>query len=116
MSDPISERIGFIGVGRMGGAMVERLLAAGYAVTVCDASDAATRPMVSLGATRAESPAAVAATARIVFASLPTPQVVLDVVRGVNGIRDGRTVGTFIDLSTSGAAAAIAIDAALAER
>ena len=56
----MNEPIGFIGVGRMGGAMVERLLAAGYPVTVCDASDAATRPMLSLGATRAESAAAVA--------------------------------------------------------
>ena len=114
MSEPINERIGFIGVGRMGGAMVERLLAAGYPVTVCDASDAATRPMLSLGATRAESPAAVASTARIVFASLPTPQIVLEVVRGATGIRDGKTIRTFVDLSTSGAAAAIAIDESLA--
>ena len=116
MSESINERIGFIGVGRMGGAMVERLLVAGYPVTVCDASDAATRPLLSLGATRAESPAALASTARIVFASLPTPQIVLDVVRGTAGIRDGKTIRTFVDLSTSGAAAAIAIDAALKER
>jgi 3-hydroxyisobutyrate dehydrogenase-like beta-hydroxyacid dehydrogenase len=27
MSEPMNERIGFIGVGRMGSAMVERLLA-----------------------------------------------------------------------------------------
>ena len=112
----MSEAIGFIGVGRMGGAMVERLLAAGYPVTVCDASDAATRPMLSLGATRAESAAAVASIARIVFASLPTPQIVLDVVRGATGIRTGRTIRTFVDLSTSGASAAIAIAESLAER
>src|SRR5262249_53638548 len=112
----MSEPLGFIGVGRMGGAMVGRLLAAGFPVIVCDASDAATGPLISLGATRAKSPAAVASSARIVFASLPTPQVVLDVVRGRDGLRDGKTIRTFVDLSTSGAAAAIAIDEALRAR
>ena len=112
----MSEAIGFIGVGRMGSAMVERLLAAGYPVTVCDSSEAATRPLLSRGAVRAESAAAVASAARIVFASLPTPQIVLDVVRGASGLRDGKTIRTFVDLSTSGAAAAIAIDRALRDR
>jgi len=112
----MSEAIGFIGVGRMGSAMVERLLAAGYPVTVCDSSEAATRPLLSRGAVRAESAAAVASAARIVFASLPTPQIVLDVVRGASGLRDGKTIRTFVDLSTSGAAAAIAIDQALRDR
>ena len=112
----MSEAIGFIGVGRMGSAMVERLLAAGFPVIVCDSSEAATRPLLSRGAVRAESAAAVASAARIVFASLPTPQIVLDVVRGASGVRDGMTIRTFVDLSTSGAAAAIAIDRALRDR
>jgi len=112
----MSEPLGFIGVGRMGGAMVERLLAGGFAVTICDPSDAAIRPLLAKGATRAESAAAVASSARIVFASLPTPSIVLEVVRGRNGIRDGKTIRTFVDLSTSGPAAAIAIDASLRER
>jgi len=112
----MSEAIGFIGVGRMGSAMVERLLAAGFPVIVCDSSEAATRPLLSRGAVRAESAAAVASAARIVFASLPTPQIVLDVVRGASGVRDGKTIRTFVDLSTSGAAAAIAIDRALRDR
>ena len=51
----MSEAIGFIGVGRMGSAMVERLLAAGHPVTVCDSSEAATRPLLSRGAVRASS-------------------------------------------------------------
>ena len=40
----------------------------------------------------------------------------LDVVRGADGIRDGSAVRTFVDLSTSGAPAAIAIDECLRER
>jgi 3-hydroxyisobutyrate dehydrogenase-like beta-hydroxyacid dehydrogenase len=112
----VSEPVGFIGIGRMGGAMAERLLRAGYAVTVHDSNDRAARELQAAGAARAYSPAAVASAARVVLVSLPTPQAVLDVVSGTNGIRDGSAVRTFIDLSTSGAAAAIAIDRALRER
>ena len=82
----LREPLGFIGVGRMGGAMAERLLAAGHPVTVYDPDQAAVRRLESAGASRAESPAAVASAARIVFASLPTPSAVLDVVQGPNGV------------------------------
>jgi 3-hydroxyisobutyrate dehydrogenase-like beta-hydroxyacid dehydrogenase len=111
-----AERIGFIGVGRMGGPMAARLIDAGHSLTVCDSDEGAVRTLVNAGAERASSPAAVASAARVVFASLPTPQVVLDVVAGPNGIREGTTIRTFADLSTSGAAAATQIDQALRER
>ena len=83
------ETIGFIGVGRMGGAMAQRLLAAGHPLTVFDASDSAAQALVDAGATRANSPAAVASAARLVFASLPTPAIVLDVVDARNGVKAG---------------------------
>ncbi|HKE45061.1 MAG TPA: NAD(P)-dependent oxidoreductase [Steroidobacteraceae bacterium] len=113
---PGNEPIGFIGVGRMGAAMAERLLAAGHPIIAHDTNDGAVAALVVAGATRANSPAAVASAARVVLASLPTPQIVLNVVRGTNGVRDGTAVRTFVDLSTSGAAAAIVIDRALHER
>jgi len=112
----LREPLGFIGVGRMGGAMAERLLAAGHPVTVYDPDQAAVRRLESAGASRAESPAAVASAARIAFASLPTPSAVLDVVQGPNGVRHGSAIRIFIDLSTSGASAAVAIDEGLRER
>jgi len=112
----LREPLGFIGVGRMGGAMAERLLAAGHPVTVYDPDQAAVRRLESAGASRAESPAAVASAARIVFASLPTPSAVLDVVQGPNGVCHGSAIRIFIDLSTSGASAAVAIDEGLRER
>ena len=111
-----AERIGFIGVGRMGGPMAARLLDAGHSLTVCDADEAAVHPLLNAGAQRASSPAAVASAASVVFASLPTPQIVFEVVAGPNGIREGTTIRTFVDLSTSGAAAANRIDHALRER
>jgi 3-hydroxyisobutyrate dehydrogenase-like beta-hydroxyacid dehydrogenase len=110
------EPLGFIGVGRMGGPMAERLLRAGHPVTVYDRDDAAVARLVAAGATGVGSPDAVASNARIVFASLPTPAVVLDTVRGTSGVRDGNAIRIFVDLSTSGAPAAIAIDACLRER
>ena len=110
------EPLGFIGVGRMGAAMAARLLDAGHPITLCDPDDEAVGPLLSAGAVRVKSPAAVASAARIVLTSLPTPQIVLDVVMGLEGIRDGSAVKTFVDLSTSGAAAAGWIDRVLRER
>jgi 3-hydroxyisobutyrate dehydrogenase-like beta-hydroxyacid dehydrogenase len=110
------EPIGFIGVGRMGSGMAQRLLAAGHALAIFDTNSAAVDSLVAAGATRAQSAAAVASAARIVFASLPTPQTVLEAVTSANGVRDGTAVRTFIDLSTSGPATAIKIERALRER
>ncbi len=110
------EAIGFIGVGRMGGAMAARLLDAGHPIILCDSDDAAAGPLLTAGATRANSPAAVASAARVVLASLPTPGIVLEVATGPVGVREGTTIRTFVDLSTSGAAAASTIDSALRER
>jgi 3-hydroxyisobutyrate dehydrogenase-like beta-hydroxyacid dehydrogenase len=100
----------------MGGPMAERLLAAGYPVTTCDRDTAALDRLRAAGASAADSPAAVASAADIVLASLPTPEVVLEVVRGEKGVRHGSAVRVFVDLSTSGTAAAIAIDECLRER
>lgn len=43
-------RVGFVGLGRMGSGMVERLLAAGHAVTVHNRTPEKTRPLASQGA------------------------------------------------------------------
>ena len=52
----MTTEIGFIGVGNMGGPMVNNLLAAGYAVVVCDAQQSAVDACVKAGATSAASP------------------------------------------------------------
>jgi len=113
---PGREPLGFIGVGRMGGSMAARLLSAGHPVVVYDRDEEAVRRLTQAGATHADSPAAVACAVRIVFASLPTPAVVLDVVRGTKGVRNGTAVRIFVDLSTSGSPVAIAVDECLRER
>ena len=59
--------LGFIGLGLMGLPMTRRLLAAGRRVTVWNRSPEKADAAVAAGASRAESPAAVAAAADIVF-------------------------------------------------
>ena len=94
--------LGFVGLGRMGGPMVGRLLDAGHAVTVFDISEPAVRSMVERGAAPAGSAAEVAAAAEIVMTSLPTPDTVHRVALGAAGIAHGARVRTVVDLSTTG--------------
>jgi 3-hydroxyisobutyrate dehydrogenase-like beta-hydroxyacid dehydrogenase len=107
---------GFIGLGRMGGAMARRLLDAGHRVTVYDPAASAAAALAAHGAVVAPTAKAVADGVPIVFLSLPTPQIVLEVVLGAQGIREGRSLKVCVDLSTSGPDTAVKLAAGLAER
>ena len=107
---------GFIGLGRMGGAMARRLIDAGHQVVVYDPSAAATQALLASGAQVAASARAVADAAPVVFLSLPTPQIVMDVVLGAQGIREGKRLQVCVDLSTSGPDAAVKLASGLGER
>jgi len=110
-----SRKIGFAGVGRMGAPMVRRLMAAGHAVTVFDASKAAVEALVAEGATAAATPAALAEAVDIVFLSLPTPEIVEAVTLGENGIAKAAGAKTVVDLSTTGPRVARKVGAGLKE-
>jgi len=113
----MADLLGFVGVGRMGGPMANRLLDAGYRLCVYDVSDEATRPLVARGAELAASPAEVASMAETVFISLPTPDVVREVaLAGNGGLINGSTLRTVIDLSTTGPGVATEVASKLAER
>ena len=113
----MADLLGFVGVGRMGGPMANRLLDAGYRLCVYDVSDEATGPLVARGAELAASPAEVASMADMVFMSLPTPDVVREVALGGNGgLINGSKVRTVIDLSTTGPGVATEVAGKLAER
>ena len=100
MSD---ERVGFIGVGRMGGRLARRLIDAGYPLTIFDTSEQAVHPFVKEDADSAASAAAVASACEIVITCLPTPQIVQKAALGPGGIAEGSRVKIFIDMSTTGA-------------
>ena len=97
------DRIGFVGVGRMGGRMARRMLDAGYPLTIFDTSEDAMRPLLEAGAQRAGSPAEVGSAAEIVLASLPTPPIVYSAALGPKGVAEGSRVKIFVDTSTTGA-------------
>jgi 3-hydroxyisobutyrate dehydrogenase-like beta-hydroxyacid dehydrogenase len=110
------ETIGFVGVGRMGSRMVRRLIQAGYPLAIYDTSGPALAPLLALGAACADSPAAVASQAEIVFASVPTPPIVQAVALGPEGIIEGARVKIFIDVSTTGASVAKVVAQGLAAK
>ena len=81
--------IGFIGLGNTGAPMARRLLEAGHKVVVYDTRQEAIGNLAALGAAAARSPAEVGDNAEIVMASLPTPDVVLNVATGQSGVIEG---------------------------
>src|SRR5438067_3324869 len=71
--------LGFIGLGKMGRPMSERLLAAGFSLHVHNRSRGAVDDLVAKGAKAAGSPREIAERAEIVLSALPTPQSVDEV-------------------------------------
>jgi 3-hydroxyisobutyrate dehydrogenase len=110
------ERLGFIGLGNMGGSIALRLLRAGYPVTVLDLDAAKTAPLVRSGAGMAATPAEISERSTIVIASLQ-PENVEEVACGKNGIADAKNAGLhFIDLSSTSQELAIKVSGRLRER
>jgi 3-hydroxyisobutyrate dehydrogenase-like beta-hydroxyacid dehydrogenase len=107
------ERIAFIGVGRMGSAMVARLIAAGHELTIYDPVASTMAPLAARGANLANSAADAAASSTVAMASVPGPADARETARQV---ADSPTIKVFVDLSTSGPAAAQAIAGMLAPR
>lgn len=80
------ERIGWVGLGRMGEAMTGRLLEAGASVAVHNRTRAKAASLLERGAHWADSPAAVAAASDIVFTILTDDNAVEQVYSGENGL------------------------------
>lgn len=95
-------KIGFIGLGRMGGHMARNVLSSGeHEMRVFDLSRAAMEALEEDGAIAAASPREAATGADIVFTSLPGPSDVLEVALGEAGVLDSLEAGSvYVDLST----------------
>jgi len=110
-------RIGFIGLGIMGGRMAGTLGRAGYALTVLDVDRRKMEALTAAGASSAGSPRQVAERSDIVFSSLPTPATVKTVYLGPDGVLQGAAPGTIlIDMSTVDPETTRAISPVAAER
>lgn len=95
-------RIGFIGIGIMGEAMVRRLLDLEYSVTVWNLEPERLEAIVPHGATAAETPAAVAAASDIVMLCVLDMAAVERCVFAQDGVAAaGRGPALVIDFSTA---------------
>jgi len=115
MTKPV---IGFIGLGLMGGNMVENLQKRGYQVNVMDLSQDAVNAVLARGnATQFTSAKELAAASDVVEFCLTTSAVVEKIVNGEDGVLAGIKPGsTLIDFGTSIPASTIQIGAQLAEK
>ncbi len=94
-------RIGFIGLGNMGGPMALNLMKAGHTLIVSDVRREAAAPHLERGAKWADRPAALARESELILTSLPGPKEVEAVALGPDGILQGAVAGTvYADLST----------------
>ena len=110
-------RIGFVGLGNMGGRMTRRLVAAG----IRSSATTAGRAGEAVGAAAAESLGELCAETDVVLLSLPDSRAVEAVVLGMRPAADGllafaRPGQVIIDLSTAAPSSTQRIHAALAER
>jgi 3-hydroxyisobutyrate dehydrogenase-like beta-hydroxyacid dehydrogenase len=95
-------RIGFVGLGNMGGPMCLRLLAAGYPVTAFDLNQDALGKAVAAGAKASSSARESAVQAEILLTSLPRPDHVETVMAGENGALQSLQKGSiWVDLTTN---------------
>ena len=114
MTKPI---IGFIGLGLMGGNMVENLQNRGFDLFVMDLNKDAVAAAVARGATEAKSAAELAAASDIVMLSVTTSKVVESIVYAEDGILAGIKEGAvLIDFGTSIPASTRKIGADLAKK
>jgi len=97
----MATRIGFIGLGRMGGNMAARLLAAGYPIYGEEQTRADAQGLIQRGLRWRDTPREVAEAADIVFTSLPDDEVLEAVASGPDGILAGLAAGKiWVDMST----------------
>jgi len=96
---PANTPIGFIGLGHMGAAMAQRLLAAGFSLAVHDRHAPAAAPLAAAGATVLGSAVELANRCAVVFLCLPSPAASLEVGLALSG---GSALRTVVETSTVG--------------
>jgi 2-hydroxy-3-oxopropionate reductase len=100
-------RIGFVGLGVMGGGMAHCLLRNGFSLHVFGRKADAVQSFVAAGAQAAASPAALGRTCRLVFLCLSDDAAVEQVLFGPGGLAEGLAAGScVVDTSTISASSA----------
>jgi 3-hydroxyisobutyrate dehydrogenase-like beta-hydroxyacid dehydrogenase len=112
---PGPHRLGWIGTGRMGFPMAQRLAKAGCDIAVWNRTRAKAEPLAAAGATVVDAPSALA-DRDIVFTMVSTSHDLEEVVGGAHGLLShaGRAPKVLVDCSTVSADASAAVRAAMA--
>ena len=98
-------RVGFIGLGNVGGKLAGTLLRNGIDLSVIDLDPAKVAEFVARGATTAQTPAALMAASDVVITCLPRPDISAAVVEGPDGLLDAMGPGKiWLEMSTTDAA------------
>jgi 3-hydroxyisobutyrate dehydrogenase-like beta-hydroxyacid dehydrogenase len=94
-------KVGFIGLGDMGQAIVPRLLAGGHQVTGWNRTREKAEPLFKLGMLWADSPKQLAAESELIFTIVTDSEAVSTLALGENGIITGLRKGSaYLDMST----------------
>lgn len=96
------KKIGFIGTGIMGSAMIRNLMKAGFMLSVYNRTKGKAQPLLEEGAQWCDTPADCAAQSDVVITIVGYPKDVEEVYFGENGIFAGAKEGTYVvDMTTS---------------
>jgi 3-hydroxyisobutyrate dehydrogenase len=94
-------RVGFIGLGNIGGPMAKRIASKGFTLTVYDLVKNAMEDLESVGATAAKSCRDVAAASEVIFSMVRDVPQTDEVIFGKDGVWEGISEGTTIVISSS---------------
>lgn len=112
-----TQKVGWIGMGRMGYPMAERLLKAGYDVTIWNRTRSKAEPLAKIGGKIVDKPSDLAGM-DIVFSIVAEGKDVEEVYLGKSGVLsgNGKAPGVFVDCSTIAVEESVEIRKKLKER
>jgi 3-hydroxyisobutyrate dehydrogenase-like beta-hydroxyacid dehydrogenase len=110
-------KIGYVGLGVMGGGVARRLLEAGHEVTGYNRTRSKAEPLIAAGMRFADTPRAAAEQSDVVFSMVTNTGALAAVTEGPDGILAGLGPGkVYVDMSTVSPAASRALAERVAER
>ena len=95
-------KVGFIGLGNVGGKLAGSLLRNKFDLTVRDLDQNLTKSFIDLGAKFANSPKELAEQVDLIITCLPSPQICAEVMEGEDGVLNGLSENKiWLEMSTT---------------
>ena len=95
-------RIGFIGLGNVGGKLASSILRNGFDLIVRDLDNRLVNQFIEMGAKTAKTPAEVASNSDVIITCLPHPSISSEVMEAEGGILNGLSDGKiWLEMSTT---------------